>query len=32
MDMGFPEDKVRIALLESKGDENAAIELLLASI
>jgi len=32
MDMGFPEDKVREALLANKSDENAAIEALLSSM
>lgn len=32
MDMGFAEDAVRAALLESKGDENVAVEALLSSM
>jgi ubiquitin-conjugating enzyme (huntingtin interacting protein 2) len=32
LDMGFPETDCRTALLEHKGDENAAVEQLLASI
>jgi uncharacterized UBP type Zn finger protein len=32
VDMGFPEDVSRKALLDSHGDENAAVELLLASM
>lgn len=32
MEMGFEEDKARQALLEFKGDENAAIEKLLSSM
>ncbi|CAK4634992.1 hypothetical protein LEN26_007607 [Aphanomyces euteiches] len=32
MDMGFPKDKVRQALAETKGDENAAVEKLLMSL
>lgn len=32
VDMGFPEDVARKALLDSNGDENAAIEVLLSSM
>jgi len=32
MDMGFPEQAIRRALLETKGDENAAIEKLLSTL
>jgi uncharacterized UBP type Zn finger protein len=32
MEMGFPEEACRDALLASKGDENAAVEALLASM
>ena len=32
LDMGFPEEQCRSALLDHKGDENAAVEQLLASI
>jgi UBA/TS-N domain len=32
MDMGFPEPAVRGALLETKGDENAAVEKLLSTL
>ena len=32
MGMGFPEDKVRAALLKAKGSEEAAIEELLSSL
>lgn len=29
IDMGFPEDSARQALQDAKGDENAAVEILL---
>jgi uncharacterized UBP type Zn finger protein len=32
MEMGFDESKARKALLENKGDENAAVEQLLSSM
>ena len=32
MDMGFPEDAVRSALARTKGDENAAVEVLLGGM
>ncbi len=32
VDMGFPEDAARQALLDSHGDENAAVEILLSSM
>ena len=32
MDMGFAEDKVRAALSDNRGDENAAVEQLLSSL
>lgn len=32
MDMGFTEESVRQALLDCKGDENAAVEVLLSSM
>lgn len=32
MDMGFPEEAARNALLASKGDENAAVEALLSNL
>jgi len=32
VDMGFEEGKVKSALQEAKGDENAAVEILLSSM
>ena len=32
MEMGFAEDKVRSALSDNRGDENAAVEQLLSSL
>ena len=32
VDMGFAVDIIRQALLDTKGDENAAVEILLASM